>query len=45
MIHYTTFNIFMFNGLSHPAIAMMKEDGTIEIMREYSYEDYKSRMD
>ena len=45
MIHYTTVKTNMFNGVSHPAIAMMKEDGTIEIMREYSYEDYKSRMD
>ena len=45
MIHYTTVKTNMFNGISHPAIAMMKEDGTIEIMREYSYEDYKSRMD
>ena len=45
MIHYTTVKTNMFNGVSHPAIAMMKEDGTIEIMREYSYDDYKSRMD
>ena len=45
MIHYTTVKTNMFNGVSHPAIAMMKEDGKIEIMREYSYEDYKSRMD
>lgn len=45
MIHYTTVKTHMFNGISHPAIAMKHSDGTIEVLREFHYEDYKDRMD
>ncbi len=45
MLHYTTVKTNMFNGVSHPAIALAKSDGTLEILREYDYNDYKSRMD
>lgn len=45
MLHYTTVKTNTFNGVSHPAIALFKENNEIEILREYSYDDYKSRMD
>jgi carboxynorspermidine decarboxylase len=45
MIHYTTVKTNMFNGISHPSIGIMHEDGNFELYRRYSYEDYKSRMD
>ena len=45
MIHYTTVKTNMFNGISHPSIAMEHSDGTLEMLREYSYEDYRDRMD
>lgn len=45
MIHYTTVKTNMFNGVSHPAIALLHTDGQLEMLREYGYEDYKSRMD
>lgn len=45
MIHYTTVKTNMFNGISHPAIAMLHTDGSIEMLREFSYKDYESRMD
>ena len=45
MVHYTTVKTNMFNGVAHPAIALAREDGSLEILREYSYEDYKKRMD
>ena len=45
MIHYTTVKTHMFNGIPHPAIAMKHSNGTIELLREYTYEDYKKRMD
>ena len=45
MIHYTTVKTSMFNGIGHPSIAMLHEDGTLEMLREYSYEDYRDRMD
>ncbi len=45
MLHYTTVKTTMFNGISHPSIALRRCDGTIEMLREYTYQDYKSRMD
>ena len=45
MIHYTTVKTNMFNGITHPSIGMLHEDGTLEVLREYGYEDYRDRMD
>ena len=45
MIHYTTVKTNMFNGIGHPSIAMLHEDGTLQMLREYTYEDYRDRMD
>jgi len=45
MIHYTTVKTTMFNGITHPSIAMLHEDGKLEMLREYKYEDYRDRMD
>lgn len=45
MLHYTTVKTTMFNGISHPAIALLRNDGELEILRKYEYNDYKMRMD
>lgn len=45
MIHYTTVKTNMFNGISHPSIVLLHENGDLELLRSYSYEDYKKRMD
>ncbi len=45
MLHYTTVKTNMFNGIGHPAIALRHVDGSVEMLREYTYEDYKARMD
>ena len=45
MIHYTTVKTCMFNGITHPAIGMLHTDGRLEMLREFSYEDYRERMD
>lgn len=45
MIHYTTVKTTMFNGISHPSIYLLHSDGTLELLRAYGYEDYKTRMD
>ncbi len=46
MMHYTTVKTCMFNGISHPAIGMVRsEDNELTILREYSHEDYIHRMD
>ena len=46
MIHYTTVKTNTFNGISHPAIAMVHE-GTdqLEVLRRFTPDDYLSRMD
>lgn len=44
MIHYTMVKTTMFNGVSHPAIAIARRDGTIDLVHEFGYEDYKNRM-
>ena len=45
MIHYTTVKTNTFNGITHPSIGMLHADGTLEILRRFTYEDYRSRMD
>ncbi len=45
MIHYTTVKTTVFNGIHHPSIVLRRLDGTLEILREYRYEDYRDRMD
>lgn len=44
MNHYTTVKTTMFNGISHPDIVLCRADGECEILRRFTYEDYKSRM-
>lgn len=44
MIHYTTVKTTMFNGIQHPSLAILREDGTFDMLRSFTYEDYKSRM-
>ena len=45
MIHYTTVKTNMFNGITHPSLALAHADGELEVLRQYGYEDYRSRMD
>lgn len=44
MNHYTTVKTTMFNGIQHPDIALQHSDGTIEMLRRFTYDDYRSRM-
>lgn len=45
MNHYTTVKTNMFNGISHPAMLFQRSDGGVETLREFTYDDYKNRMD
>lgn len=45
MIHYTTVKTCMFNGIGHPSIGLLHEDGELQLLRSYDYFDYKNRMD
>lgn len=44
MAHYTMVKTTTFNGVKHPPIALQHEDGRIEIIREFSYEDFRDRL-
>lgn len=45
MNHYTTVKTNMFNGIQHPSIWLRHQDGKLELLREFTYEDYRDRMD
>ncbi|MDE5902171.1 MAG: carboxynorspermidine decarboxylase, partial [Muribaculaceae bacterium] len=45
MNHYTTVKTNMFNGIQHPSMWLRREDGTLQLLREFTYEDYRDRMD
>jgi carboxynorspermidine decarboxylase len=44
MMHYTMVKTTMFNGVQHPSIAIMKEDGNVEMVRRFGYQDYEKRL-
>ncbi len=44
MIHYTTVKTTMFNGVSHPSIGIWSEKSGFRLIREFDYQDYKSRL-
>lgn len=44
MMHYTMVKTSMFNGVVHPSIGRIDKDGKFELWREFSYEDYRSRL-
>lgn len=45
MNHYTTVKTCMFNGIAHPSIGILRENGKLDVLRQFSYEDYRDRMD
>jgi carboxynorspermidine decarboxylase len=44
MIHYTMVKTTMFNGVNHPAIVIWTEDDKLKVVREFCYDDFKSRL-
>ena len=45
MIHYTTVKTTTFNGVRHPSIAIKRLNGEVQLLRAFTYEDYRDRMD
>ena len=43
-MHYTMVKATTFNGIKLPTIAIEREDGSMEIVREFGYEDFKGRL-
>ena len=44
MMHYTMVKTTMFNGVKHPAIAIWSGDNKLKLVRDFNYEDFKSRL-
>ena len=44
MIHYTMVKTTTFNGVRHPSIGIWTRDGKFRLIREFGYEDYKTRL-
>lgn len=44
MNHYTTVKTTMFNGLQHPDIVFCNSDGDCRVIRHFTFDDYKNRM-
>ena len=44
MMHYTIVKTTMFNGVRHPDICILRENGKLETVRKFDYEDYRNRM-
>ena len=43
-MHYTMVKASTFNGIKLPSIAIRKHDGSIEIVRNFGYEDFKNKL-
>jgi carboxynorspermidine decarboxylase len=44
MIHYTMVKTTTFNGVHHPSIGIWTKDGKFRLLKEFDYNDYKSRL-
>ncbi len=43
-MHYTMVKATTFNGIKLPSIAIQRVDGSIDVVREFGYEDFKNRL-
>ncbi len=43
-IHYTMVKATTFNGIKLPSIAILRKNGNLEIVREFQYIDFESRL-
>jgi len=43
-IHYTFVKNTTFNGIKLPSLVLKKLDGSLELVKEFGYEDYKNRL-
>jgi carboxynorspermidine decarboxylase len=44
MAHYTMVKNNTFNGIDLPAIVYYSEDGGLQVIKEFGYEDFKGRL-
>ena len=44
MMHYTMVKTSFFNGVQHPAIGILREDGEFDCVRQFDYSDFRNRL-
>nr|WP_136250396.1 carboxynorspermidine decarboxylase [Ningiella ruwaisensis] len=44
MLHYTMVKTTFFNGVEHPGIGILRKNGDFDLVRQFSYEDFKGRL-
>ncbi len=44
MIHYTMVKTTFFNGVKHPSIGILRKEGGFELLRQFSYQDYRDKL-
>ncbi|MDN7123776.1 carboxynorspermidine decarboxylase [Pseudidiomarina sp. 1APP75-32.1] len=44
MMHYTMVKTTFFNGVEHPHIGILRRDGNFDLVRSFTYEDFRSRL-
>jgi carboxynorspermidine decarboxylase len=44
MLHYTMVKTTFFNGVEHPSIGILKTNGTFELVKTFTYEDFRNRL-
>lgn len=44
MMHYTMVKTSFFNGVEHPAIGILRENGEFDLVRQFTYEDFRDRL-
>lgn len=44
MIHYTMVKTTFFNGVEHPSIGVIHQDGKFELVKQFHYEDFRDKL-
>ena len=44
MLHYTMVKTTFFNGVEHPGIGILRKDGTFDLVKQFTYEEFKARL-
>ncbi len=43
-MHYTMVKATTFNGIALPSICILRADGSVEVLKEFGYEEFKNRL-
>lgn len=44
MMHYTMVKTSFFNGVEHPSIGIVRENGQFDLVRQFHYNDFRNRL-